>query len=666
MRINALKRAVSLCCLGFAVAATAAAPVLPGDDFFDHLNGDWLAGAEIPADRASWSVGAALAEATNRRIAGLIESVAADKAATGAARLVGDFYTAHLDEAGIEARGLAPLQPLLKAIAGIRTRSELSQALGRTLRADVDALNATDLYTPNLFGLWVTQGMNEPARAMPYLLQGGLGMPDRAYYVDDTPRMRDLRQRYQAHVAAMLAAAGLDDAERRAARVMALELQIAAAHSTREDSSDVLKANNTWLAKDFPTRAPGMDWAAYFRAAGLGEQADFIVWQPGAVRGAAALVASVDLQSWQDYLAFHTINQFAGVLPRRLADLKFAFHGRALSGTPEQAPRWKLALAATNEALVEPVGQLYVARYFPAEHKARIRDMTGRIVAAFSARIDKLAWMAPSTRAEAQAKLKTLYIGIGYPDRWASYAGLVVSPTDAFGNQQRSEQFRLAQQLAKLKQPVDRGEWAMPAQLVNAVNLPMQNAINMPAAILQPPFYDPAASAAQNYGAIGAVIGHELSHSFDDAGAQFDAAGRLRDWWTPADSAHFKAQAAALVAQFSAYRPFADLAVSGQQTLSENLADLAGLAAAYDAFAASLGGRAPTAEEQRQFFAGYAACWRSKVREAAQRQSLIGGVHAPARYRAWTVRNLDAWYDAYDVRPGQSLYLAPGQRVRVW
>jgi putative endopeptidase len=666
MRINAFKRAVSLCCLGFAVAATAAAPVLPGDDFFEHVNGDWLAGAEIPADRASWSVGAALAEATNRRIAGLIESVAADKAATGAARLVGDFYTAHLDEAGIEARGLAPLQPLLKAIAGIRTRSELSQALGRTLRADVDALNATDLYTPNLFGLWVTQGMNEPARAMPYLLQGGLGMPDRAYYVDDTPRMRELRQRYQAHVAAMLAAAGLDDAERRAARVMALELQIAATHSTREDSSDVQKANNTWLAKDFPTRAPGMDWAAYFRAAGLGEQADFIVWQPGAVRGAAALVASVDLQSWQDYLAFHTINQFAGVLPRRLADLKFAFHGRALSGTPEQAPRWKLALAATNEALVEPVGQLYVARYFPAEHKARIRDMTGRIVAAFSARIDKLAWMAPSTRAEAQAKLKTLYIGIGYPDRWASYAGLVVSPTDAFGNQQRSEQFRLAQQLAKLKQPVDRGEWAMPAQLVNAVNLPMQNAINMPAAILQPPFYDPAASAAQNYGAIGAVIGHELSHSFDDAGAQFDAAGRLRDWWTPADSAHFKAQAAALVAQFSAYRPFADLAVSGQQTLSENLADLAGLAAAYDAFAASLGGRAPTAEEQRQFFAGYAACWRSKVREAAQRQSLIGGVHAPARYRAWTVRNLDAWYDAYDVRPGQSLYLAPGQRVRVW
>jgi len=669
-----LQRALSLLLLSGAlsgsalaadVGATASAP-LPGDDFFLYVNGDWLAKNPIPADRSSWSAGAALDEATNLRVKKLIEAAAADKSATGEHRKIGDFYTAFMDEAGIEARGTAPLQPLLKKIDALGDRTALARALGESLRADVDALNSTTFFTENLFGLWITQGLNDPDHYLPYLLQGGLGMPDRAYYLTDSPRMAGLRTAYQAHIAAMLKLAGFTDSDARAARVMALEMKIAQAHASREDSADVLKANNTWTLKDFSAKAPGLDWNAFFKAAGLAGQQRFMIWHPGAVSGEAALVASVDLASWKDYLAFHTVNHFAGVLPKAFAEQNFAFYGTALSGTPEQRARWKRALDATNTALDEPVGHLYVDASFPAENKARIGAMVSKIVAAFSQRVEKLDWMAPSTRAQAQAKLKVLYVGIGYPDRWRSYAGLKVVPGDAFGNQMRGELFHRDQQLAKLHQRVDQHEWSLAAQTLNAVNMPMQNALNFPAAILQPPFYDPAKSDAWNYGAIGSVIGHEISHSFDDQGSQFDSHGRLRDWWTPADSQHFKTSTAALAAQYSAYKPFPDLAVNGQQTLSENLADLAGLGAAYDAYVASLGGKAPTAEQEREFFIGFAANWGGNSREAAERRQILTDGHSPSKYRALTVRNIDAWYKAFDVKPGQALYLAPAERVRAW
>lgn len=540
--------------------------------------------------------------------------------------------------------------------------------MGESLRADVDPLNATNFFTENLFGLWVAQDLNDTSRNVAYLLQGGLGMPDRAYYLTDSPRMQGLRTSYQAHIAAMLKLAGYSQPEERAARVFVLEQQIAASHATREDSADVAKGNNAWRAQDFASKAPGLDWKAFFQAAGLGAQQDFIVWHPGAVTGSAALVAKVPLATWKDFLAFHTINHFSTTLPKAAADQRFAFYGSALSGTPQQSARSKRALAATNAALSDAVGKLYVERYFSPESKARVQQMVGNIVAAFSRRIEQLDWMAPATKAQAQEKLKTLYVGVAYPEKWTSYDGLKIVRGDALGNALRAEQFHYRQQLAKLGQPVDRKQWAMPAQLVNAVNLPLQNALNFPAAILQPPFFDPQASDAVNYGGIGATIGHEISHSFDDQGAQFDAQGKLRDWWTPADLAHFQGASKQLVAQFSAYKPFPDLAVNGQLTLSENLADLAGLSAAYDAFMLTQQGKVQPEQlqAQRDFFTGYGISWRSKAREAAARQQILTDGHAPAQYRADTVRNLDGWYPAFEVKPGQQLYLAPAERVRVW
>ena len=663
-----LALAAALCGAAVASAADgAAAPaVRPGDDFYQFANGDWLDHHEIPADQSSWGPGRIVGEETNRRIVALIEAAGADKHATREGRQVADFYAAYMDEAGIEARGLAPLKPALARIAAIQDKAALTRALGGTLRADVDPLNSTNFVTENLLGLWVTLDINDPRHTVPYLLQGGLGMPDRAYYVDDNERMAKLRTQYVAHVAATLRLAGFDDADARAARVMALETRLAHSHGAREDSEDVLKANNAWTLKDFAAKAPGMDWPAFFKAAGLGDQKRFMVWQPSGVSGAAALVGSEDLAAWKDYLAFHLVNHFSGVLPKAFVEEHFAFNETVLSGTPELSARWKRGLAATSSALGEPVSHLYVARYFSPEQKRQVQDMVANIVAAFSQRIAKLDWMAPATRAEAQAKLRTLYVGIGYPDKWHSFAGLQVSPADAFGNALRGEQFHYVQELAKLHQPVDRTAWAMASTEINAVNLPVQNALNFPAAILQPPFFDPQASAAANYGDIGAVIGHEISHSFDDQGAEFDSHGRLRNWWTPADGAHFKAATAVLVDQFSAYKPFPDLAINGQLTLSENLADLAGLNAAYDAFVASLHGRPATAEDDRQFFLAYARTWCSKTREGRERQRVIGDGHALPRYRASTVRNLDAWYKAFDVQAGQALYLAPEARVRVW
>ena len=646
--------------------AVAAPAVQPGEDFFSYANGEWLAKTEIPADRSSWGSFAVIAEETNTRIVKMIEVLAADKKTSGEARKVADFYTAFMDEAGIEARAMAPLKPVLAKIDAITDKASLARALGASIRADVDPLNNTNFRTENLFGLWVAQGLADPARNMPYLLQGGLGMPDRVYYLDESPRMAGLRAKYKEHIGAMLKLAGFANAEARAAKVFELEVRIATSHVTREDSADVLKANNKWSAKDFASKAPGIDWRAFFKAARLGGASEFMVWHPGAVTGTAALVGSVDIGTWKDFLAFHQINQHAALLPKAFADQAFEFGGKTLSGTPQQSLRWKRALNATNAAMDDAVGRLYAARYFPASDKTRVKQMVSNIIAAFSKRVDALEWMAPSTKAQAQEKLKTMYVGIGYPDRWKSFAGLTVSPSDAFGNALRAEEFHYARQVAKLGKKVDRTEWAMPPQLVNALNLPLQNAMNFPAAILQPPFYDPKAPDAVNYGAIGSVIGHEISHSFDDQGAQFDASGRLRDWWTKQDLAHFKQASAKLVAQFSAYKPFPDLAVNGQLTLSENLADLGGLAASYDAYHASLAGKPLRADVDQQFFIGYAHAWQTKLREPAARRGVLTDGHAPAQYRTAIVRNLDPWYKAFNVQPGQALYLAPAERVRVW
>jgi predicted metalloendopeptidase len=643
----------------------------PGDDFFRYANGTWLKTTEIPADRSVWGVSGTLVELTARRTVDLITEASKTEGPAGSdARKIGDTYATFMDEAAIEAKGLQPLQPALGSLAAISDARALARALGGTLRADVDVLNNTNFYTANLFGLWVAQDLNDPGRYSPFLLQGGLGMPDRDYYLDASPRMEEIRTRYQVHIAAVLKLAGIAEGDAKAARIFELEHRIAMAHVSRVDSQDVLKGNNHWTRQNFIGRAPGLDWQAFFSAAGLDVQNEFVVWQPSAVTGIAALVRDQPLATWKDYLTFRAVERASSFLPKAFVDEQFAFYGKVLSGTPKLRDRWKRGVDVTDAALGEVVGKLYVARYFPPAEKARAEEMVRNEVAAFGRRIDGLDWMARETKIKAKAKLAALKVGVGYPDKWRDDSALEVVRGDALGNAQRASLFRYRWNVKKLGQPVDRGEWVMNPQLVNAVNLPAMNALNFPAAILQPPNFDPARPAVMDYGSIGSVIGHEISHSFDDQGALFDASGRLENWWTKDDFAHFNASAEALVRQYDGYHPFPDLAVNGKLTVSENIADVAGLAAAYDAYRLSLGGKeAPTVQGltgDQQFFLSFAQGWRTKFREPALRQRIVIDSHAPAEYRADTVRNLDAWYDAFSVKPSQALYLAPKDRVRVW
>src|SRR5882672_92634 len=643
--------------------------VRAGDAFFQYVNGAWLKATEIPPDRSSISDDVALTEQNNKRTLEIIQAAGA-KDASADARKIADYYNAVMDEPTIERLGLKPLEPQLEEIAAIRDRKGLSRVLGKQLRADVDVLNATDVYTDNLLGLWVAQDLDEPSRYSPFLLQGGLGMPDRDYYLDASASMAEIRAKYVPHLAKVLTLAKIADADAKAARVFDLEKRIATVHGTRVDSIDVVKGNNHWSRKDFDAKAPGLDWQEYFAAAGLDEQPEFVVWQPSAVTGLSALVASQPLETWKEYLTLRALERASPYLPKAFVMERFAFYGKTLTGTPQIRDRWKRAISVTNLALGDAIGKLYAARYFAPGEKARAEEMVHNLLAAFSRRIDKLDWMAPDTKTKAKAKLAVLKIGVGYPDHWIDYSGLEIRRDDALGNAQRAELFETHRNLAKLGRPVDRSEWVMTPQTVNAVNLPVMNAMNFPAAILQPPYFDPNRPAVMDYGAMGATIGHEISHSFDDQGALFDSTGKLDNWWTPEDFAHFKEAAQKLAKQYDQYRPFPDLALNGQQVLSENIADLAGLSVAYDAWRLSLNGKAAPVVDgftgDQQFFMSFAQSWRDKTREPALRQQVITDGHAPSEYRADTIRNLDAWYKAFDVKAGEKLYLAPDARVRIW
>ena len=653
------------------VVANMDSSIKPGDDFHEYADGGWMKRIEIPPDRARIGVFNSLADLSSKRTVSLIEEAAKANAPAGSnVNKIAGLYNSYMDEAAIEAKGVAPLRPHLDAIAAIHDKRELARALGESLRSDVDALNNTNFHTDNLFGLWVAPGFNDSEHYAAYLLQGGLQLPDREYYLGDNDRMRDIRTKYQAHISNMLKLAGFTDTDARAGHIFELEHAIAEKHISLADNEDIHKANNTWKQADFATKAPGLDWAEYFRAAGLSKQPSFIVWQPTAFTGESALVASTSLDTWKDWLAFHLIDTYAGVLPKAFNDERFAFFGKTLSGTPEQRPRWQRGVDLVNGLLGDAVGQIYAQRYFPPEAKADVQAMVSNIIASFRKRIDALPWMDPKTKAEAQAKLTTLYVGIGYPETWHDYSAYEVNADDIFGNIWRSSIFDYHHDVARLGLPVDRKEWSMTPQTVNAVNLPLQNALNFPAAILQPPFFDPQAPAAANYGAIGAIIGHEISHTFDTEGSAFDSKGRVRNWWTAADLAHFEASTAKLAAQYDTYKPFPDLSVNGKQTLGENIADVAGLSAAYDGYHASLAGKtAPTQEGfsgDQQFFIAFGQNYASKSREATLRQQVLTDPHAPAQFRAATVRNIDSWYSAFDVQPGQKLYLAPPDRVQIW
>jgi endothelin-converting enzyme/putative endopeptidase len=682
-RLTSLLQCAAVCILSFAIVPAQAQEThginvanmdrsqKPGDNWFLYCNGDWIKRTEIPPDRAGMGVFAELRDATDKQTASIVENVAKSNAPSGSSqRRIADLYNSYMNEAAIEAKGLTPLEPQLKAIAGISDKKTLAYALGQTLRADVDALNNTNFHTSHLFGLWVAPGFNDSEHYAAYLIQGGVQLPDREYYTSDNEHMKELRTKYQAHVSAMLKLTGFTDTDARAERIVALEHAIAEKHLTLAENDDIHKANNTWTQADFPSKAPGLDWAQYFRGAGLSQQGSFIVWQPTAFAGESALVESTALETWKDWLAYHTIEDYASFLPKALADERYAFFGATLSGAPQQRPRWQRGIAVVNRYLGDDVGQIYAKQYFPPEAKATAQEMVANIIAAFRKRIDGLSWMDPKTKAEAQAKLTTLYVGIGYPETWIDYSAYEVKADDLFGNVWRGNLFQYQREVGRLGRPIDRHEWSMDPQTVNAVNLPLQNALNFPAAILQPPFFDAKAPAAANYGAIGSVIGHEISHTFDTEGSAFDSKGQVRNWWTPSDLEHFEAAAAKLAAQYDTYQPFPDLHVNGKQTLAENIADVAGIAASYDGYKASLAGK--TAPEQngftgdQQFFIAFGQDYASKVRDAAQRQQVMVDSHSPAQYRADTVRNIDAWYSAFDVQPGQTLYLTPDQRVRIW
>ncbi len=568
------------------------------------------------------------------------------------ARKVGDYYASWLDTAAIEAKGLAPLSADLAAIAAISDRTALSARLGATLYPD----DGTNSATEGIFGAWIHQGFHDPAHAVPHIVQGGLGLAA-ADYTDPAPDKAAERETYKAQIAAVLKLAGVDDPDTAAIRVLSLEIAIAGTHASDADTADVFKTDNAWTRADFDARAPGMNWGAYFKAAGLGDQAAFAVWQPSAVIGTSDLIVTQPLDAWKAYLAFHLITHYAAVLPKAFGD-----------ATP--ADRTAGAIAATNAALGEGVGRLYAARYFPPQAKAAATAMVENIRAAYRARIEASRWMSPETKQKALAKLVALHIGLGYPDAWTDYAPLAVTRGDAFGNQRRAEAFAWRQDLAKLRAPVNADEWAVLPQQVGAIILFFPNAEQFAAGVLQPPYFDPMGDAAANYGSAGAGLSHEVSHSFDELGNIYGTQGQLGMWWTPDDLTRYRAAVAPLNAQFAAYCPKPNLCLNAEQISSEIVADLTGLTIALDAYHLSLHGRQDAVIDgltgDQRFFLAFAQRWRKLETDAALEHQVTTDTHPPGEYRADTVRNLDAWYAAFGVKPGDKLYLKPKDRVHVW
>jgi len=642
--------------------------IKPGDDFYRYANGGWLGRVAIPQGEASYDNRAMLMGRTSQRVLDLIKEAADGRPPKGSvAQKVGDYFASLLNQDEIEARGMKPLDDEMETISAISTKESLSSYLGTTLRSEVDGLTAN---ADHILGMWVNQSFEDSDRNVIHLLQGGLGMPDHNYYTDPSPKMADRRTHYQAHIASVLKLAGLKEAETRAAGVLQLEIRIAQVFAPDADAADVFKQNNPWKREDFRDKAPGMDWDAYFKGAGLTGQVDFVVWQPSAVAGISTLVANESPEVWKDYLRFHLVEHYAAVLPQVVRAEDFAFYGTILSGATQEPDRVKQAVAATNGALGQSVGELYTQRYFPPEAKARAQSMARDLITAYRARISNLTWMSPATKNKAQEKLGAFEIGIGYPDTWIDYSNLSMIRGDAIGNMRRAEAFLHSRNLAKLKQPVNPIEWPIDPQIPVAVIMFSPNAEFFSAGILQPPYFDYQGDSASNYGSAGAGMAHEISHSFDELGNIYDAHGRLGKWWTEEDEAEFHKATAKLAAQFNGYCPLPEVCVHGNQVLSENVADLAGLLVAHDAYLLSLNGKDDAVigglTGDQRFFLAFAQRWRKLQREEALRRQIATDSHSPGEFRSDTVRNVDSWYKAYAVQPGDKLYLKPADRVQIW
>ncbi len=629
--------------------------VRPGDDFFAYANGAWYGSFVIPADHSSYGPFNTLEELSTQRVRAIIEAAAAVHPAAGTPeQQIGDYYASFMDEQSIEANGLAPAQADLKRIAAATTR----EALARLFALPGFA---------SLFDIDLPPDFRNPDRYAVLISESNLGLPDRDYYLKDDPQLRALREKYVAYIAQILQLGGSADATARAHDIMAFETEAAKVQWPIERRRDVDATYNPRTREQLLSLAPGFPWAAFLESAQLGSRQDLVLAELTAIRDLAQLFSRTPVTTLQAWLTFQYLSGHAPYLPRRFDSAQFAFYGQALRGQPEQRERWKRAVDEVNAALGEPVGRLYVAQYFPPESKAKMLSLVGDLLAALNERIDELDWMTTETRSRAHEKLATFTLKIGYPDEWKDYSALVIRRDDLLGNVRRAAEWHWNYQVARLDKPVDRAEWQMNPQDINAYYNPSNNEIVFPAAILQPPFFDPNADAAVNFGAIGAVIGH----GFDDQGRKFGPEGGLEDWWTPADEQVFSARTARLIQEYSRFEALPGLKVNGANTVGENIGDLGGLNMAYEAYRLSLhGAPAPVIDGLtgvQRFFLAYAQVWRSKYRDGALRELVLSDVHSPDRFRVnGPLPNIDAWYEAFNVQPGDKLYIKPEDRVRIW
>ncbi len=628
--------------------------VAPADDFYLFSNGKWAAETAIPADKSNYGMFTALDDLSKDRVKLVLE---AEKDRKGSK--AGDVYATYLDTAKVEKLGMKPIQPWLKQVRGVKNKAAFEKLLPVASRNGVGAL----------FGGFVGQDDKNPDIYIFQIFQGGTGLPDRDMYLVENDKFEGIRKAYKDYLGKMLTLAGEKDAQTRGDAIFAMEKRIAEVQWTREDSGDATKTYNKMTLAQLDGITPGLKLSPVLTKMSP-KITEVVVSQPSAITGIAKIYAETNLGTIKDQMIVNSLAAFANVLPDSVSDTTFAFYGTTLQGTPQREPRWKRGVALTEGTVGDEVGKVYAAQYFPPETKAAMDVLVKNVLGAMGRRIDGLDWMQPQTKVKARQKLANFTTKIGYPDRWKDYSKLKIKRGDLFGNDMRANQWGFDDNIGKLGGPIRRWEWGMLPQTVNAYANFGMNEIVFPAAILQAPFFDPKADPAINYGGIGAVIGHEVSHHFDDQGAKYDETGKLSDWWTESDVKAFEVAGKQLIAQYDAYKIFPDAAVKGEFTLGENIGDLAGLTIAYDAYRTSLNGKeAPVIDGytgDQRFFLGWAQVWRRNYREANLRQRLITDPHSPSAQRVWVVRNLDKWYEAFQPKPNGKLYLKPGERVRIW
>ena len=636
--------------------------VKPGDNFAMYVNGAWMKTAKIPADKSSYGAFDMLYDQSQKDVKAIIEEAAKGNSTEGSdEQKIGDYYASFMDRKGRDAKGIAPIQPELKAIDAIASYDDLAAYFGKANRAGVAIP----------FSVSVMSDFKDPTKHTLVTWQGGLGLPEREYYLSNDAKMTDIRQKYVAHIEKMFQLTNMPNAAESAAKIMALETALATQQMKKEDTRDIVKLYNVYAVKDLKTLMPDFNWTAMLKNAGVDREKKLVVTQVDYTKSLNNLIKNTPIDTWKTYLKWGVINGSAGLLTTALDKQNFEFYGKNLYGTESQQEDWKRAVEMVNGGLGEVVGKVYVKKHFSPEAKERMTQMVKNLLKAYAESIKTLDWMSAATKKEALKKVDNFMIKIGYPDKWRDYSALKIAKNDLYGNATRATEFEYNRNLAKLGKPVDRTEWGMNPQTVNAYYNPSLNEIVFPAAILKPPFFDLNADDAVNYGGIGAVIGHEIGHGFDDQGSAFDGTGTLKNWWTPQDLAAFKKRTSALVEQYNSFKAFPDLNVNGAFTLGENIGDLGGLSIAIKAYKATLNGKeAPVMDGftgMQRVFLGWGQVWAEKIREEALRSQIAGDPHSPALFRVnGTVRNVPEFYEAFNIKPTDSLYLAPEKRVKIW